>query len=86
MPLHHLYIDPANVFVISLSDNVFEIKMKYHNFIIILLILTYILSYQDGMIVQSLFLLLFAKVVGWFWILICYVLYIQHYIPPMNQT
>ena len=41
---------------ISLSDDVFEIKMKYHNFIIILLILNHIFSYQDGIIVQSLFL------------------------------
>ena len=42
--------------------------MKYHNFIVILLILTRFLSYQDGIIVQSLFLPIFAKVVGWFWI------------------
>ena len=45
-----------------------EIKTKYHNFIVILLILTHISSYQDGIIVRSLFLPLSAKVVGWFWI------------------
>ena len=44
------------IFISSLSDNVFEIKMKYHSFIVILLILTHILSYQDGIIVRSLFL------------------------------
>ena len=53
----------------SLSDDVFEIKTKYHNFIVIPLILTHILSYQDGIIVRSSFLPIFAKVVGWFWIL-----------------
>ena len=37
-------------------DDVFEIKTKYHNFIVILLILTHILSYQDGIIIRSLFL------------------------------
>ena len=57
---------------VSLSDDVFEIKRKYHNFMVILLILTHILSYQDGFIVRSLFLPLFAKVVGWFLILITY--------------
>ena len=28
-------MDPGNVFVISLSDDVFEIKTKYHSFIVI---------------------------------------------------
>ena len=42
--------------IISLSDNVFEIKAKYHNFIVSLLISTHILSYQDDIIVRSLFL------------------------------
>ena len=55
--------------IIRQTDDVFEIKMKYHNFIVILLILTHILSYQDGIIVRSFFLPLFPKIVGWFWIL-----------------
>ena len=38
-----------------MSDDVFKIKTKYHNFIVILLILTHILSYQDD-IVRSLLL------------------------------
>ena len=58
----------------SLSDDVFEIKTKYHNFIVILLILTHILSYQDDFIVRSLLLPLFPKVVGWFWMIsLCFV-------------
>ena len=56
-------------FVIVCPDDVFEIKTKYHNFIVIFLILTHILSCQDGIIVRSLFLPLFAKVVDWFRIL-----------------
>ena len=63
------FLKAVSVFVISLSDDVFGIKTKYHNFIVILFILTHILSYQDGIIVWSLFLPLFAKVVSWFWIL-----------------
>ena len=43
-----------------------------HGFLVILLILTHVLSYQDDIIVQSLFLRLFAKVVGWFWIITIY--------------
>ena len=57
-----VYIDPGNVFGISLFDDVFEIKTKYHNFIAFLLILTHTLSYQDGIIVRSLFLPLLTKV------------------------
>ena len=65
-----VYIDPGNVFVISLPDDVFEIKARYHNFIVTLLILTHILSYQDDIIVRSLFLPLFPKIIGWFWIFV----------------
>ena len=41
-----------------------EINTKYHNFNVIFLILTYILSYQDGIIVRSLFLPLYQDING----------------------
>ena len=48
--------------IIRQSNDVFEIKTKYHNFVVILLILTHILSYQDGIIVPSFFLPVFVHV------------------------
>ena len=66
------FVFDLSIITICLSDDVFEIKTKYHNFIVILLILTHILSYQGDIILRSLFLSLFPKVVGWFWILVEY--------------
>ena len=56
-----VYIDLGNVLVTSLSDDVFEIKRKYHNFVAFLLILFHVLGYQDGIIVRSLFLPLLIR-------------------------